>query len=381
MRIALVHSFYRSAVPSGENTAVLLQQKALAEAGHEVLVVADRSDRLARDPVSQLRAGFRIATNIGRSPLDELNNFRPDLVHVHNVFPSWTEAWFENINAPVVKTVHNFRSFCAAGTLTREGNYCDLCPVSGSYHSVRHACYQGSALRTIPLAVASRKSSISRRFKGLAGMVFLTQQTKQMFEQFGAEVPLSAVIPNFVGATEPHDGKRQRVARKDSYWLFSGRLSEEKGIEELISAWPEGKRLLVAGSGPLEQKCRELGHNKDILFAGHLSQDALKNVIRGAIATLIPSRTLEQITFAYIEAIALGVPAIALANTSVATEIEANSTGVVFKNFSDLPSALSRLEENRETLARNARNRYFEEYCEALWVRRIDDFYSRIIHK
>jgi hypothetical protein len=46
VRIAMVHSFYSSSQPSGENTVVLNEVDALRRAGHEVALFAAHTDEL-----------------------------------------------------------------------------------------------------------------------------------------------------------------------------------------------------------------------------------------------------------------------------------------------------------------------------------------------
>ena len=55
MRIAVVHSFYRSDSPSGENQVVAQQVELLREAGHDVLLVARSSDELGTGLVDRVR--------------------------------------------------------------------------------------------------------------------------------------------------------------------------------------------------------------------------------------------------------------------------------------------------------------------------------------
>jgi len=56
------------------------------------------------------RAGARI-------PLKTIRRFRPDIVHIHNLFPNFGRRCVEDINVPVVHTVHNYRPLCANGLL------------------------------------------------------------------------------------------------------------------------------------------------------------------------------------------------------------------------------------------------------------------------
>ena len=68
MRIAVVHSFYTGAQPSGENNVVLDQVAQLERAGHEVSLIARHTDDLSIGRAYPLRAALTVATGRGASP-------------------------------------------------------------------------------------------------------------------------------------------------------------------------------------------------------------------------------------------------------------------------------------------------------------------------
>lgn len=81
----MAHSFYSSAQPSGENTVVPNEVDALRRAGHTVELFAAHTDELEGEVLYKLRAGLRVAAGYGRNPLKAINDFGPDIVHVHNL--------------------------------------------------------------------------------------------------------------------------------------------------------------------------------------------------------------------------------------------------------------------------------------------------------
>ena len=85
------------------------QVTALREHGFEVRVVSAQTDELSSLPGYRLRSAFNVATGNGKSPLPELEEFRPDVVNVHNLFPNFGTGWLPRWGGAVVATVHNFR--------------------------------------------------------------------------------------------------------------------------------------------------------------------------------------------------------------------------------------------------------------------------------
>ncbi|MDG4864954.1 glycosyltransferase, partial [Streptomyces sp. T-3] len=144
MRIAVVHSFYGSAAPSGENLVVAAQAEALRRAGHDVHLVTAATDDLADQPLYALRSATTVATGRGRSPLGRLRELAPDLVHVHNLFPNFGRAWVSSWRGPLVTSLHNYRPLCANGLLYREGALCTRCPDGDRWAGLRGGCYRES---------------------------------------------------------------------------------------------------------------------------------------------------------------------------------------------------------------------------------------------
>ena len=74
------------------------------------------------EPSGKPKAGWSVALGRGFHPTEELRWFRPDVVHVHNLFPNFSTGWLARCPTPVVATLHNFRSVRANGLLFRSGD-------------------------------------------------------------------------------------------------------------------------------------------------------------------------------------------------------------------------------------------------------------------
>jgi hypothetical protein len=68
MRIAVVHSSYSAAQPSGENAVVLDQVSALRSAGHEVHLLARETEKVDGGRLYNLTSAFSAAAGVGPDP-------------------------------------------------------------------------------------------------------------------------------------------------------------------------------------------------------------------------------------------------------------------------------------------------------------------------
>ena len=153
MRVLVLHSRYRSGA-SGENRVVEDEVRLLREAGHEVLAwtptpvdgsFGDRA-RLGLNAVWSRRAVSRI---------DRLaTGFRPDVIHVHNLFPLLSPAALRaaSARAATVVSLHNYRMMCLPADFLRDGRPCEDCLGHLPWRGVAQRCYRGSALASASLA-------------------------------------------------------------------------------------------------------------------------------------------------------------------------------------------------------------------------------------
>lgn len=379
MKIAIVHSFYRAG-PSGENIAVQMQANALAEAGQEVRVISRSTDAFINQPGYALASGITAATGVGPSPLKEINEFDPDIVHVHNLFPNWGDRWLEKLTYPLVATIHNFRPLCAAATLSLKGSPCELCPTKGSHHAVKNRCYQDSAIKSIPLAVASREPSSNRLLQNAAKLIYLSDEARRQFNKFIPE-PLDhrgSVIPNFSAPIAERVGTTASKPHKQP-WLFAGRLSAEKGIIQLLKAWPKGTPLIVAGSGPLAADAQQVAQHKDVTFLGQVPRDEVAVLMGESMGLVFPSVCMENSPLTLIEALGYGLPVVAKSGNAAAEVIQSYDAGRVFDDFDDLPAALRQAEDSNLTLKKNARILFDDKFTKSRWLEKTLEVYRCLL--
>lgn len=375
MKIAIVHSFYSSSIPSGENTVVQMQVDALRNAGHTVELIGVHTDRLATGRFYKLRTGVNVAAGLGVDPLGWLERFAPDVVHIHNLFPNFGTHWLARCTFPVVATIHNFRPMCAAGTLFRDGRECTLCPSGGQQHAVVHACYKESRVATAPIAIRNvrglRRDPLLSRADEL---IFLSDRSLATYKNFGLPELACSILPNFV-----HDSEHRRT-QAGSSWLYAGRLTEEKGIIDLLRFWPREVQLTVLGDGPCMSEAKVVA-GPEVTLEGSVSHDVVLNSLKSAAGLVLPSRWAEGLPTVYLEALAAGVPVVARAGNSAADDIALYGHGVVYTHPEDLPAALDTAQGLRERLAAAAYAQYQRKYTVGAWQEGILKIYDAAIKK
>lgn len=373
MRIAIVHSFYSAKAPSGENTVVRMQVDALRRAGHEVAIVAAHTDDLSTSGNYALRAAWNVASGNGISPVEELQKFAPDVVHIHNLFPNYSSKWLKGWRGPIVATVHNYRPVCAAGTLFRDGQTCTDCPKGTQFSAITHGCYRNSRLASIPLALKNAGGVNSDPLLSRSdAVVFLSERSRKQYADFGFKASAIFTVPNFV------ETSLRESVQSDGRWAFVGRLSDEKGILPLLNSWPGGTGLDIYGDGPLASEVAKLAENQ-IAWHGSVSREEVLDLLPGKHGLVIPSVCAEQFPTVYAEALAAGIPVLAKTGNSAADDITSSNVGEVFDEWGDMPRALAAVDGNRETCSQNARKHFDQSFTESQWVASITKIYDSMV--
>lgn len=375
MRVALVHGFYSSETPSGENAVVQMQLEALISGGHDAKLFAIHTDNFRRNISYKARTAVQVSTGLGHNPTRELSEFAPDIVHVHNLFPNFSTRWLSEWPGAVVASLHNFRPLCASGNLFRDGAPCTLCPTSGQIHGVVHKCYKDSALATLPLAIRNRRGVLNDPVLRRAdGIIFLSDRARNIYSDFGLDPSKSTIIPNFV---EPAGGKYKDVSA-NAPWVYAGRLTPDKGIARLVEGWSSAARLDVYGDGPEMEFLRQL-NSPCVTLHGSVSRDKVLQAISEAQGVVIPSLWAEGLPTIYIEALAAGVPVLAKEGNSAADDVLVSNAGAVFRDWADVPRLVESMRRNRLEIGQAAVSRFNQHFTKAAWLSRVETLYGDVL--
>jgi glycosyltransferase involved in cell wall biosynthesis len=375
VKIALVHSYYSSATPSGENIVVDMQVSALIEAGHDVKLVAARTDDLADRPLHKVRTSVNVVSGTGMSPLKEITEFEPDIVHVHNLFPNFSTKWLTKWSGPLIATMHNFRPICSNGLLFRDGRQCTLCPERGHHNAVIHACYRDSKLATLPIAMKNRNGiNHDAVFSRAQRVVVLSERSRSTYEKYGASRDQLIVLPNFI------DPPRLDINGNSDpkSWMYAGRLNPEKGIVDLLEKWPSHEQLIVAGTGIDESAVRDIATKRsNVTYLGAIPREKLLSKLPNVKGVVIPSLCAENLPTIYLEALAAGLPIVARSGNSAADDIDNWAPGLTYSNKNELLDAIYKATSNREKIRQMARMQFEEKYTRAAWLEGIENIYNK----
>ncbi|WP_432192850.1 glycosyltransferase [Streptomyces sp. bgisy027] len=392
MHVLVVHNRYASAQPSGENKVVDQEVELLRTAGHRVELFERRSDDIAaRSLLGKAALPFLVPWNpaVRTELAARLRTERPDVVHVHNVFPLLSPAVLAacaDAGVPAVATLHNYTQVCPPGTLQRDGRPCTECVGSAApLPAVRHGCYRNSRLATVPLAVSL---SVNRRrwWSGVERFLCISAAQRDVLVRSGMPAERLVVKHNFV--PDPDD----RRSGAGEHVLYLGRLAQAKGVRLLMTAWDEvaaaggvGVPLVIAGTGPLEQEVTAWAAGRDdVRFVGLYDTAECRKAIARSVAVVAPSTWLEAFGLVVVEAMAAGVPVVAAGHGAFVELVEDGVTGLLHRpgEPGSLASCIRRIAsggDRNQEMGRAARRRYERGFSPAVGLERLVEEYRTAI--
>lgn len=390
MKLLLVHNFYRSSLPSGENEVFRLEEALLKSKGeNEVDISRQLSDDLLQYGVlGHLAAALITPYN----PLEGLKykallETKPkDVVHVHNTFPIISPSIFKAIggSSARVLTLHNYRIFCPAGIPLRNGKICVQCMDKKSVMpALAYGCYKESRLATIPLALKVWLHRALGTWRNeVDAFICLSEFQRDLMIQSGLPADKVHVKPNFY----PGNPKVVPWEHRKPYIVFAGRLSPEKGLISLLKAWQlwgtSAPELRIVGEGEQRQKLESLAQGLPVRFFGQMTSEEAQLQIANARLLILPSEWFEGFPMVIREAFAFGTP-VAVSNIGpLPTIVSHGKNGIVFKpaNPTSLKKNVRKVWENQgllERLGLGARSEFEAKYTEEANYKILMDIYQK----
>jgi glycosyltransferase involved in cell wall biosynthesis len=395
MRILLLHERYRDGDASGENRVVDAESDWLGRHGHDVSVFGcDNCELDSFGPLDHARLALDLvsSTRWKRAVRAEIRRVRPDVVHIHNIFPMMSPSVIsacvdENVTA--VATMHNYRTICAAQSLMRDGNVCTQCFGHRSRPALRHRCHDGSLLKTIPMALHVEVNR-SRWMQKLDLCFALSPGMRRIFLDAGYAADQVVVKGNAVV-----DLSIAPAPERNSL-LYLARLAESKGIRFLMRAWEQVAaeaqarhvRLTIAGGGELEAEVTQWAATQPMVdVVGVLNRDDCWSQLAQARAVICPSVWPEPFGLAAVEAMCASSIPIAPNDGAFPDLIESGVDGLLYQQ-GDVSSLAAQLRQvmtypdHALTMGKAGRKRYERDWSPESNVARLEELYeaARVRH-
>jgi glycosyltransferase involved in cell wall biosynthesis len=304
---------------------------------------------------------------------------RPDIAHIHNIYHQISPSILpvlKKYRIPVVQTLHDYKLISPNYSLYHDGQICEITKGGCYYRAVGHKCVKGSRAASLVCAIEMHIHKLFGWYENnvdafIAPSRFLMDKVKE----WRTRVKKIIMLPYFINKTDtsPSD-------QPGDYFLFFGRLSEEKGVPVLLRAMKGvDLPLRIVGTGPEEAHLKAIANEiglPHIQFMGFQSGQTLTDIIRGARAVIVPSLWYENCPLVIQEAYQQGRPVVATDLGGMKENVTDGVTGRLFKlgSAEELTIILKELVAQPD-LARTYGRQAFE-YAQKFDA---DEFYKRLM--
>lgn len=348
-KILLVSKFFYPR--GGAEICAMNQKKMLERQGHEVAVFAmqypgtpdtgynryfpKQVDFRATGLTKKWYAVSRIfhSSEVENNFIRLLENFKPDVVHLHNIHSYLSPlvaqlAWKRHIK--VVWTIHDHKLICPAYSCLRKGRMCDLC-FKDKKQVIFKRCMKDSLLASLLAYFEAIWWNADKLTQWVDTFICPSRYMAQKMICGGFPESKLTVMSNFLEEEKRHYFSQDNSCLKEDYYCYVGRLSPEKGIEVLLKAAVNlPYTLKIAGNGPLFEHAKKQYQSDKIKFLGHLSAREVVELVKKAKALVLPSICGDNNPLSVIEALCLGTPVIGSEIGGIPELISVPDTGRIF---------------------------------------------------
>jgi glycosyltransferase involved in cell wall biosynthesis len=285
-----------------------------------------------------------------------IQDFRPDVAHVRNIYHHLSPSILWELKAqqiPVLYHLNDFKMLCPSYNLVSHGAACEACKGGAFWHELREKCYPGAGARITLMTEAYVHRYLGTYRKCVDLFLAPSQFVRDKFIEHGWDGEKFEVLQHF---QEIHP---VTAARSDGPVLYVGRLSEEKGVDDLVRSMQRlpQMRLIVAGEGPQRAQLQELAASlrlANVEFVGQVGKAQRDSLIAQSQFTVLPSHAYETLGKTILESYSEGRAVVASDMGSRRELVQEGETGMLYRtgDIDQLAKTIAVMGANPELTAR-----------------------------
>lgn len=378
MRVLLVNKFYY--IKGGSETYYFSLKKMLKDNGHEVIDFSMQDDKNLPSEYQEffvenvdysgengfikkwIAAKKIIYSTEAKKKFEKLVlESKPDLVHLnifqHQISPSILDV-IKKYNLPTVYTAHDLKMICLNYKMMINGRICEQCKGGRYFNCLKNKCVKDSYIKSCVNVIEGYLHKWKKSYDVIDFIITPSKFYRNKFIEFGIQRDRIFHLPNFL----PDQNKITELYNEE-YYLYFGRLSEEKGVKTLLEAAKDIKiNLWIVGTGPLKNELEEIVKAENlynIKILGYKSGQELTNIVGNSKAVILPSEWYENGPYSAIEALQLKRPILGADIGGIPELVHDN--GFLFKSGDqvDLKKAIEKFEQlSQDELKKFQQNSY-----------------------
>ncbi|MGV8984100.1 glycosyltransferase family 4 protein, partial [Clostridium sp.] len=315
-----------------------------------------------------------------------IEDTNPDIAHLHifqhQLSPSILYP-LKKRNIPIVYTVHDLKSVCLNYKMFNSKGICEECKGKKYYKCFTNKCVKDSKIFSLVNVIEGYVHELLKSYEMIDMFITPSNFYREKLIEFGMPKEKVVHIPNFINASD-----FEPKYEFEDYFIYVGRLSEEKGISTLIKAMRNvsKSKLIIVGTGPLEVELKDYVERNsvdNVEFTGFKSGLELKELIRNSKFMVIPSEWYENGPMSMLECMAYG-KAIIGADIAGIPEMLVYENGVKFQSGNEVELSekiMELLDDDSKciSMGKNGRKAVEENYNSNTHLSAIEKIYNKLL--
>lgn len=317
-----------------------------------------------------------------------LNDYAPDLAHIRGIYHHLSPSilWeLKRQGVPVLYHLNDFKVLCPNYNFVAHGRTCELCLGGNYFHAITENCHEGPRSSAVVLAAEAYLHKWLRTYERCVDLFLApTEFVRNKLIGAGFSASQIEVLPHFQALP-----RKEKLVPEKGYILYFGRLSAEKGLDELLYAMAHlpSIPLVIAGEGPERERLETLARDlklQQVLFSGMLTGAKLEHLIAGCCFSVFPSRAYETLGKSILESYAWGRPVVASDLGSRREMVEPGVTGLLYPpgDLAQLAEAIAFLFDRSSLTAQmgvEGRRRLHSDHDPDRHLDALQEIYSRMV--
>ena len=363
MRILQIHKYYSRKRGGGSVSAFFETKKLLEDRGHEVMVFSMQDDdnepskessyfaehfdiRKSKNIFAKMYLVPRVICN--RDAAEKLDKLlqekKPDVAHVHNIYHYLTPAIFPVLKkhgVPIVFKLSDYHAICPNYKLFAHGKIDHSCEGEKYYKLF----FNRSIGNSWSESFVGMLEGYVNKWKGYYDHVDVfaapSKFMKELCMSYGIADEKIKILRNVLNFTAYNNEDK----KKKKIFLYMGRIAEEKGLITVIDAMKRLKgddvldewKFVIAGQGPKEKNLQRYIQKNSVddvvKMIGFCKKgsDEWYDIMQSASVAVLPSIWYDNSPIAISESMAFCTPVIVSDLGGTKEMIEDEKSGFVFR--------------------------------------------------
>lgn len=240
-----------------------------------------------------------------------LDEFQPDIVHVHNLYHQMSPTILFEIKKrkiPIVMTVHDWKIINPNHSLRLNGKPYRRCAEGKYYQCFLDKCVKNSYAKSLLASLEMYwHDGLGTYRKNIDLYIAPSEFVKNILIRWGMDGKKIVVLPHFIPKPSKKSSRQYSFSVADSYALYAGKISKEKGVNTLIETFSKLKGMKLYLAGEVE-KGFKIPKNSNIVPLGFVAADQLSEYVRNSKCVVSASELPETFGLIALEAMTQGKP-------------------------------------------------------------------------